>query len=253
MNWKRIARLLSLLAILAIGLMACSISGVPFISKVEPTATQRATRAARATFTPRPKVTATLVPTDVPPTDVPATAVPVTVAPPTATRKPIVQATAKPKPTNAPPTAIPSPQPTTNPFTYAFYPWRCDTTDPAICNAQNGVGCSHSGQHSIKVQVYANHKDAGSALAGIKVRFSGTPGGPLIDPDEVTQYDGTAVKTLSNVSDAPEKNTGTFFAWLVNAAGNPISPFSPPIPINAKNENDAQTCWVGQVVFAGGN
>lgn len=255
MNLKRIARLFGLICILASGLLACSISSVPFISKAEPTATRQPTRSTRATFTPRPKATKTPLPapTDEPTEVPPPTDVPVTVEPPTATRKPAVKVTAKPKPTDAPPAATQPPPPTKSPYTYQWLPWNCGgVTDPAVCNLQGGVGCSHSGQHSIKVLVFGNHNDPDSQAAGIKVRFSGTPGGPMIEPDEVTIYDGSAVKTLSNVTDAPEKNTGTFFAWLVSNNGDPISPVSAPIPINAKKEDDGQTCWVGSVVFAGG-
>ncbi len=251
MNNKRLAVWL-LAAAVSFTLLACGIGSVPFISQAQPTATKRATRPSRPTFTPRPADTDTPEPspTEEPteePTQEPPTPVPVTQAP---TRRP----TARP----AAPTQPPAPQPTappaatTNPFKYSFFPASCNTDDPAICNVQNGVKCEHSGGHHVDVLVYANFKDPGSALAGVKVRYSFSPGGPLIDPDEVTDGGGKASKTFSTVTDSPKKGIVTYYVWLIDNSGNPISPYSPPIPINDKKEDQPDTCWVGTVAFAGG-
>jgi hypothetical protein len=216
-----------------------------------PSPTSPPTRTPYPTFTPRPQVTDTPVATEVPTeaaTEVPTdTAVPPTRrAVPTARPKP---PTERPAPTGLPPTA----GPTTDPFTYHFFPATCDPgADPAGCNAQGGVHCEHSALHQIKVIVYSNFRDPGSVLAGVKVRFSSSPGGSKIEPDETTGGDGLATKGLSANGDSPLKNVGTYFAWVIGPGGVQLSDYSPPIVINGKNENDPQTCWIGTVAFAGG-
>jgi hypothetical protein len=160
----------------------------------------------------------------------------------------VVQPTNPPPPPPPPTDVPPPPQPS---FPYLYVPASCNTDDPAACNVQGGVHCEHSGQHSIKVIVYDDRNDPNSVLAGIKVRFSGAPGGAMIEPDEVTTYDGSAVKTLSNVLDHPSKNIGNYFAWLVDGDGNQISEFSPVIPINDLQPENPQVCWVAHVIFAG--
>src|SRR5262249_54675182 len=149
------------------------------------------------------------------------------------------------------PPAAPTPVPaTTNPFKYAFAPYSCGgTDDPAICNVQNGVGCRHSGNHEIDVLVFSNYKDPNTPLAGQKDRFSGSPRGPPLAPDEVSGGDGKAAKTLSAVGSGA--NAGTYYVWLIGN-GQPTSPFSPPIVINNENENSATTCYAATVVFVGG-
>jgi hypothetical protein len=216
-----------------------------------PSPTSPPTRTPYPTFTPRPLATDTPVATDVP--TEPATAVPTdTTVPPT--RRPVPTARPKP-PTAIPPTQGPPPTaaPTTNPFTYHFFPATCPGgSDPAACNTQGGVHCEHSALHQIKVIVYSNFRDPGSVLAGIKVRFSSAAGGSAIEPDETTGGDGLATKGLSGNGDSPLKNVGTYFAWVVGSGGAQLSDYSPAIPINGKNENDPQSCWIGTVAFAGG-
>ena len=235
-------------------LLACSLSGVPLISKAEATAAPHPTRTSRPTFTPRPADTDTPVPTDtVEPTEAP----PPTEAAPTAKPK---APTAKPKPKATQPPAPPPPpqntqppQATKSPFTYSFVNWSpCTQGDTDICNIQGGVHCEHSGGHELRAVVYANIRDPNSQLAGVKVRFSNSPGGGPIDPDEETGPEGVAAKTLSTVTDAPGKNIGTYYAWVVTNTGAQNSEFSAPIPINDKKDGDPATCWVGTVAFAGG-
>lgn len=248
MNLKRWAILLALAAGMLILFSGCGIQD-RFIAQNEPTPTN--TRRPRPTFTPRPQATETPLPTDT----VAATDVPTDTPAPT---KAPVKATAKPKATNPPPpppqpTAIPpTAAPTKPPFTYLFTPTTCTPGD-GICNVQAGVKCFHAGSHYIDAVVYANYRDPGSALAGIKVRFSFSPGGAPIDPDELSGDDGKAEKTLSAVTDPPTKNTGTFFAWVIDSQGNRQSDYSPAININAKGEDDPTVCWAAKLAFTGGH
>lgn len=211
-------------------------------------------RTPRPTFTPRSEETATDVPTEVPQdtaTDVPTEAPILPTKRPVATAKP-KPPTVRPEPTSIPPTA----GPTASLFQYLFFPLTCDPgADPAGCNIQSGgIKCSHSGNHHIDVFVASDYHDPNnSRIAGIKVRFSFAAGGGKIDPDQVTDYEGKAVKTLSGVTDPVGKNVGTYYAWLINDSGSPISDFSPPIHINAHDQDKPDTCFVAVVGFAGGH
>lgn len=241
-------------AAIAIGVLILSGCG-RFNLTSGPTPTSPPTRTPRPTFTPRSEETATDVPTEA------ATAAPTDTEAPTetavpATRKPV--ATARPKPPTAiPPTQGPAPTaiPTKPPFSYLFYPLSCGAgSDPAVCNnSQVGIKCSHSGSHHIDVFVASNYLDPSSVISGIKVRYSHSAGGGKIEPDETTNYEGKAVKTLSGDLDPPGKNVGTYYAWVVDGSGNQQSDFSPPITINAKSDSDPSTCWVAELAFGGGH
>ncbi|MGB8645525.1 MAG: hypothetical protein WCF84_09825 [Anaerolineae bacterium] len=243
MNAKRWALLLALAASILWIVTACNGQG-RLLAQNEPTAT--ATRRPRPTFTPLPVETDTPVPTDTPQaTDTPAPTD--TQVPPTA--KPTVRATAKPKP----PTAIPQPTdipptagPTTSPYAYRWvaYP-PCSTTDPDICNIQNGVKCENSGNTRLRGAVLTT-LSTDSGIAGIKVRFSYAPGGAPIDPDEVTGDNGVAEKTMST---ARGGNAGSYYAWVVDSSGHQQSPFSPAMVITTKPSGDPQVCIVATVLF----
>jgi hypothetical protein len=211
------------------------------------------TRTPRPTFTPRSEDTATDVPTDTPAaTD---TSVPTnTTVPP----KKKAVATARPRPTlpPAPTTIPPTAGPTKSPYQYLFDPLACNPSDPndgGTCNVQNGIKCKHSGGHWIDVFVASNYLDNTSVIAGIHVRYAFTPGGPKIDPDELTGGDGKAEKTLSSAGDPGGKNVGTYYAWVVDSSGNQLSDFSPAIVINDKADSDPKTCWIAVLAFAGGH
>lgn len=242
------------MAALAIGVLIFSGCGRFGLSS-GPTPTSPPTRTPRATFTPRPEETSTDVPTE---TSAPAptvTEAPIDTAVP-ATRKPV--ATARPKPPTAiPPTQGPPPTvpPTKPPYSYLFFPLVCgNASDPAVCNnSQPGIKCSHSGSHHIDVFVASNYLDPSSVVSGIKVRYSHSAGGGKIEPDETTNYEGKAVKTLSGDLDPPGKNVGTYYAWIVDGSGNQQSDFSPPIVINAKSDSDPTNCWVAEAAFGGGH
>lgn len=223
MNWNRIVSML-LLSIAAFAvLMACSISGVPLVSQAEPTATKRATRVARATFTPRPAATETDIPeptdepTDIPPTEAPTEA-PATKAP---TRRPV---TAAPKATNppAPPAATQPPPATTNPYKYQA----------------SIVSCTHAGNAYIKGKVYAD-KTRTSGLAGQKVIMSDAPDGLVLD-SFVTEVDGTYTFTRSG--NGP--NPGNWYIWLVKSDGSRNSTVSAVIPLDMghNDDNNINTC-----------
>ncbi len=242
MNVKRWALLMALAAGLLWIVTGCG-TQTNLLAQNAPTPT--ATRRPRPTFTPRPVDTDTPVPTDTPAaTDTPeATDTPV---PPTA--KPVVKATSKPAPTKAPPTAIPPtqpPPPTQNPYAYRFAPWgNCNTTDPDICNVQNGVKCENSGNTRLNAVVY---QDAGGDVsAGIKVRFSFAPDGAPIPPDELTGDNGLAQKTMS---DQRGGNAGTYYAWVISSTGQRISQVSSPMVINTKPSGDPHVCIVATVMF----
>lgn len=223
MNWKRIVSML-LLAIAAFAvLMACSISGVPFVSQAEPTATKRATRAVRATFTPRPAATETDTPeptdepTEIPPTDVPApTDEPAATAAPT--RRPV---TAVPKSTN-PPAPTKPPAPTTSPFKYQA----------------SIVSCTHAGQAFIKGRVFSD-KARTSGLAGIKVVLSDAPDGAKLVEDTTTD-DGTYTFILNG--SGPQ--VGNWYMWVVKSDGTRNSTVSALIPLDLGHDDDAtiHTC-----------
>ncbi len=262
MNFKR----WTALAVVALALVVTTIGcgSLNIVAKQEPTAV--ASRTPRPTFTPHSEATDTPEATNTPqitPTTIPTQAVLLlpTQPPPTQkpTVKPIVQPTLKPKPA----TPIPQPQPTQPPpqptavpkpaFQYSFIPASCNTTDPAVCNIQNGVRCEHSGQHQIKVLVFDDFRDPNSEASGVYVRYSFSPGGAPIDPDEQTGGDGAAVKTFSGVTDPPSKGVGTYYVWVISKpSGTRISNYSPAISLNALSENDPKTCWVATVSFAGG-
>lgn len=214
--------LLFCVAALAVTL-ACSISGVPLVSQAEPTATRRATRVARATFTPRPAATETDIPaptdepTEVPPTDEP-TEEPATDVP---TRRPV---TVAPKATNPPPppAATEPPPPTTNPYKYQA----------------SIVSCTHAGNAYIKGKVYAD-KTRTSGLAGIKVIMSDAPDGLVLD-SVTTTVDGTYTFTRSG--DGP--NPGNWYLWVVKSDGSRNSTVSSVIPLDLGHNDDANinTC-----------
>jgi hypothetical protein len=250
MNLKRSAAM----AVLAIGaMMLFSGCGLRVSFNAEASPTSPPTRTPRATFTPRPLETDTPIATDTPQvTDTPQPSD--TSVPPT--KKP-VQATAKPKPATQPPQPTLPPAtaaPTKSPFQYLFAPLTCSAGDGDTCNIQSGgIKCLHSGGHWIDVYVASDYRDANSLLAGIKVRYAFQPGGAAIPPDETTQGDGKAEKTLSANSDPPGKNVGTYYSWVIDNGGNRISDYSPAININAKSDSDPATCWAAKLAFAGGH
>ncbi len=248
MNVKRWAVLLALAAGMLWLVTGCGISQ-RFLAQNEPTATS--TRKPRPTFTPRPTDTETPAATDTPQsTDTPPPTN--TSVPPTA--KPVVKvATATRRPPTAipQPTAIPATATATRPaYPYGFVPYQnCNTTDPDICNVQNGVKCSNSGNSRLEALVYRNYSDPNSQASGVKVRFSYAPGGPPIQPDEVTGDNGLAQKTLS---DQRGGNAGTYYAWIVDSSGRQLSPVSSGMKINNVPAGSPNVCIVATVVFAGG-
>jgi hypothetical protein len=233
MKWKRtVSMLLFSVAAFAV-IMACYINGVPFVSQTEPTATRRATRLARATFTPRPPATETPEPspteepTEEPePTDEP-TAVPVTEVP---TRRP---ATARPtNPPAAQPTN-PPPPPTTNPYPFGFVSHEC----------------KHSGGSHVFVVVFSDYKNPSSQMAGARVAASYAPDAlPFGDTYGVTGADGS----FDYVMQEPGVWTGTTYAWVVDKDNKRISEIGGPVELNDKGPDDAGTCHHVKYFFARG-
>ncbi len=233
MKFQRIVVMLMLsLAALAISL-ACSVNAsIPFVSQAAPSATKRATRVARATFTPRPAATETDVPEPTEePTDVPEPTAEPTEVPPTpkpATAKP----TAKPKPTD-PPRPTDPPQPTKSQYKYSFI--KSD--------------CAHSGGTHIFVTVYADYKNPNSQLSGIRVVASYAPDSPAFgDQVGVTKVDGS----FDYVMAEPGVWTGTAYAWVVDKDNNRISEIGGPVQLNDKGPDDPTTCHHAKFYFAGG-
>jgi hypothetical protein len=235
---------LVLYAVIFAGLLACRTSEV-FIAQA--TITSTPTRTARPSFTPVPSSTSTVVPT-VPP-------------PPTAARTATKRPPTPRPPTPKPPTAVPQPvapagptQPPKSAYEFKFIPRTCEANDPdGPCNSPGGIWCHHSGSKHIKVVVFNDVHDPNSQRQGGKVRYSISPDGSAMDPDEITQWNGVAEKTLSADQDPPSKGDGTYYAWVINDNGQRISDMSPQIRLNAKDTDAPDFCMVATLFFAAGN
>ncbi len=245
MHWKKRWVRLVFGAVIFAGVLACQTSDAIFVASQ---ATATPTRTPRPTFTPLPSLTFTPVPI---PTD----------PPPPPTRTPTKKPTARPAtrvPTK-PPTLPPAPpppvaQPTSPPkpkYQYSFVAQNCPN-DGNPCISVNGVLCTHSGSKHINVIVFSNYYDPDSRQQDVKVRYSGAPDGGPIPPDEITQWDGKADKTLSSDLDPESKNDGNFYAWIVDGAGNRISDMSPTIPLNHRKVEEGGYCMVAYLSFAQG-
>ncbi len=232
-NRKRIVSML-LFSIAALAfVLACSIGfSEPIVSQNASTATRRATRVARATFTPRPEVTNTPIPE---PTDEPTqepTAEP-TAVPVTETRRPTR------RPVTAAPTNPPAPQPTnppaatTNPYPFGFV----------------SHTCAHSGGSHIFVVVFSDYKNPNSQMAGARVAASYAPdAAPFGDTYGVTGADGS----FDYVMAEPGVWTGTTYAWVVDKDNRRISEIAGPVELNDKGPDDPGTCHHVKYFFARG-
>ncbi len=196
-----------------------------------PTATQTSTQTPTntPTRTRTPTSTKTLVPTNTPTATRTATRVP-TKRPATA-RPPAPPA---PSATPLPPPTL-APAPTTFPFAYKYF----------------GNKCEHSGGVFLHVIVYSNYQDPGSLQSGVRTRlsFSSDPYAPSIQTVP-TSGNGDATYVMSGNGVAPA--VGTYYAWLVNGKGDPISNVSEPITVNGFKPNNSAACWQGWFYFAGG-
>lgn len=219
MNWNRIGKML-MLSIAAFAVMlACSGASIPLISKAEPTATKRPTRAARATFTPRPAATETPEP---PPTEEPTDVPEPTQEPPTDVPEP----TAKPKPRPVQPTNPPPPpaEPTAIPPTQApQYPFQASI-----------VTCTHAGNAYIKGSV-CNDRSCGAKLSGMTVVMSDAPFGTILDK---VKTDPSGDFTFTRSGDGPVNNE-TWYFWVVNNQDVPQSNAGGPVHLDmGHNEDD---------------
>lgn len=221
MKFQRIALMLMLsVAALAV-MLACSVSAnVPFISQAQPTATKRATREPRATFTPRPKATEiptqepTEEPTEVPPTEEPPTAVP-------ATKKPVtVKPTAKPQaPPPAQPTTPPKPQPTAAPQ----FPYKASV-----------VTCTHAGNAYVKGAV-CNDRTCNNKVSGMTVVMSDAPNGTILDKVTTDTYgEFTFVRDGSRPVGKPE----SWYFWVVNKQDQALSDAGGPVQLDQGHNSD---------------
>ncbi len=232
------------LAVVLLGVLACRTFDV-FIAQA--TLTPTPTRTVRPTFTPVPPDTSTPVPTN--------TRVVPTKAPPAPTRRPATARPPTPKPATAAPVVVQQPtQPPKPAYEFSLIPASCPSSDPdGPCNVQGGgVQCHHSGSKHIKVLVFNDVHDPNSQRQNGKVRFSLSPDGTPLDPDEVNQWNGVAEKTLSADQDAPSKGNGTYYAWVIDDNGKRISDMSPAIVLNDRPAEDSAMCTVAMVIFAGG-
>jgi hypothetical protein len=214
-KWKRIVSMLILSIAAFAVLMACTLSGVPFLSQAEPTATRRATRVARATFTPRPASTDTPIPE---PTEEPTqepTEAPTDIPEPTArpTRRPVTVAP-------PPPTAVP--QPTGVPATEApKFPFKASI-----------VTCQHAGNAYIKGSV-CNDNKCQAKLSGMTVVMSDAPFGTILDK---VKTDVSGDYTFTRNSNGPEP--GNWYVWVVNNQDQPQSDASPLIQLDMGHNSD---------------
>jgi hypothetical protein len=189
------------------------------------------------TSTPTPTDTPTSTPTDTPTDTATATATEI----PSETPLPTATFTASPLPptaTSRPPTAIPPTQTPANTPTPAF----------PFSLAGEGLRCFHSGGVYIEIYVFQHYPDV--PLPGVKVRASDAPDGPVIGGQDIrpTDLNGKAQFTLQ--IHLPAK-VGTYWAWVIDDAGNRISPLSPPININNQSEDatNPPPCQLAQVGF----
>lgn len=222
MKSKRIVwMLLFSVAVLAASL-ACSVStNLPFVSQAEPTATRRATRVARATFTPLPQATEipTLEPTEEPteaptlePTEEPPTPVP-------ATKKPAPKATKPPAPPPAQPTNPPEPAATEAPK----FPYKASI-----------VTCTHAGNAYIKGSVCSDNK-CQAKLSGMIVVMSDAPHGTILDK---VKTDVSGDFTFTRNGGGPVGNPENWYFWVVNAQDQPLSDAGGPVPLDQGHNSD---------------
>ena len=224
--------------VFCIGALGCHITDT-FLAQATVAPTR--TRTVKPTFTPISLPTLTPIP-------------PTSTTAPSPTLRPTVRPATKPPPTKPPVVAASVPtQPPKSSYEFSFMPGTCPAVDPdAPCNNAGGVLCHHSGSKHIKVLVFNDYRDPNSQRQGGKVRFSGSPDGAPMNPDEVTQWNGIAEKTLSADQDPPTTNDGTYFAWVLDDNGKRISEMSPPIRLNAKSTDSPDFCTIALVVFAAG-
>ncbi len=218
MNWNRIVKMLILaLGALAI-LLACSASGIPLISQVQPSATPRPTRVPRATFTPRPAATDTPEPS---PTEEPTETLEPTEAPPT--EEPTAVPTRRP----AQPTNPPAPPPPTNP------PAPPPTQAPQYPFEASIVTCTHAGNAYIKGSVCSD-RTCGTKLSGMTVVMSDAPFGAILDK---VKTDPSGDFTFVRNGDGPV-NDESWYIWVVNNEDQPQSNAGGPVHLDMGHDED---------------
>jgi len=203
------------------GVLACRISDT-LVAQVQPTPTR--TRTVRPTFTPLPPPTNTPVPP------------PPTVAPSPTTRPP----TARPQPTatRRPPTLPPAPPPPPQPPAPTVSPYEWSANPPR---------CEHSGITYLKGAVYSDKNDPGSKTPGMRIAIGGANYSRYDIPPVTTDDFGEYTFVLSGPGQPANK--GTFYLWMVDNAGRPISAIGGPIVINGLPPDNPSSCWAGSVDF----
>ncbi len=185
------------------------------------TPTPTVTPTSTGTPTSTPTITSTPLPTNTPTnTPVPATATPL----PTATRR-------IPTATRRPPTPPPAP------------------ASPYVYNVVR-QGCSHAGGTFIEGTVWGS--SGGNPQAGMRVALSSGPGPGRGDIYYVTsgqqgRSDGYYLHVINANGAAP----GTYYVWVADANGNPLSDPNQAqvITNNIRNGDDPAACWRAVVDF----
>ncbi len=179
------------------------------IAVLPPTWTPTAT----STATPTPTFTATATST---PTETPAP-----------TNTPTRTATARP-----PTRAVPVGPPTPIPLPYSFR--------PVV------VSCSHSGSTQIKGKV----SSGGQPVDGVHVRLATSPDPATIVEDQVVRrdVDGSTIYAFV-MRDWGALPSFSWYVWVVDAAGNPLSDPNYRVQTNNYPANDPQSCWLAVVDF----
>jgi len=183
--------------------------------------------------------------------------------PPTETR-PGLPATWTPTPTNTP-TYTPTPTSTHTPtatFTPTFTPtntpiatatrtrppWtntpKPPTPSPFLYTVFRG-GCFHSGGTFIEGYV----TNAGGEEAGVRVRLGTAPGSGEVQT--LTTGGGRSPGHYTFVIRAQGAQPGTWYVWIVDAAGKALSdPFATRVDTNnIRNSDDPSACWRAEINF----
>lgn len=174
--------------------------------------------------------------------------------PPTWTPTPTNTPTNTPTPTNTfTPTLTPTPTytPTNTPIATATRtrpPWtntpRPPTPSPYPYTVFRG-GCFHSGGTFIEGFV----TNATGEEAGARVRLGSSPGGGEIQT--LTTGTGRSPGHYTFVLRAQGAQPGTWYVWIVDAAGKPLSdPFAARVDTNnIRNADDPAACWRAEINF----
>lgn len=185
-------------------------------------------------------VIAALPPTWTPtPTNTPTPTYTPTFTPsPTPTFTPTFTPTPTHTPTNTP---VATPTSTRRPATRTPVP---PTVSPYIYNVVSN-SCEHSG--GTYIDAYA--QNAQGELAGVQIRLGTQPGGDEVQT--LTSGSGPTPGKVTFVLRDSGARPGTWYVWVVDGSGRPISnPSAGRVITNdTKNPDDPSSCWRDEIHF----